>query len=150
MNFVKNDIFKIWIFGLIEYVYPVCIYHSVPVDGSESSSAHIIDLVIREVKSSHKPHASKTIGIQASNSIMVHMQHSQQAISSEISAWHLGDGVMGDIQPKQPSQIVEKSGLDLLESIVRQIQVFQLSLRFEGILKESQRENIFNLAFSQK
>ena len=50
---------------------------NVPVDSSESSSSHISDLIIREVKSSHKPHASKTIGIQTGNSIMVHMQHSQ-------------------------------------------------------------------------
>ena len=72
---------------------------NVPVDSSESSSSHISDLIIREVKSSHKPHASKTIGIQTGNSIMIHMQNSQQTISGKIPAGHFGNGVVGYIQP---------------------------------------------------
>ena len=43
---------------------------------------------------------------------------------------------MGDIEPQEPIEIGEKMGLQFAQAVVWKIQVLQLSLGFECILKE--------------
>ena len=60
----------------------------------------------------------------------------QETISCKNTPMNFTNIVMGDIEPQEPIEIGEKMGLQFAQAVVWKIQVLQLSLGFECILKE--------------
>lgn len=57
-----------------------------PCNRTKGSTAHVIDLIVAQIQSSEKTHATESIGIQFSDFIVTQIQHFQDGISSKGSS----------------------------------------------------------------
>jgi len=57
-----------------------------PCNRTEGSTTHIIDLIVAQIQSPEKTHATKSIGIQFSDFIVTQIQHFQDGISGKGSS----------------------------------------------------------------